>query len=154
MGILTCSWEVWDEDGPCPGQPGWGWPGAHCLAFIHLTLPCSGTEIHQQAEWSTTGKLALWNSRHLLRCPNYLLIPWRCGSEMAAKSATCWGWRWVGWREAAQGMWCSRVLAGLQGRLSAVLRLSSGGYQACTSLPSCASCRLRTAGYQPHPTKA
>lgn len=113
-----------------------------------------GSETQQQAEWSTTGKLALWNSQHLPRCPSYLLIPWRCGSEMAAKSATCWGWRWDGWRAAAQGMWCSQVLAGLQGRLLAVLRLSSGGYQAYTSLPSCASCRLRTAGYQPHLTKA
>lgn len=52
------------------------------------------------------------------------------------------------------GMWCSQVLVGLQGRQSAVLRLSSGVYQACTSLPSCASCRPRTAGCQSHLTQA
>lgn len=120
-----------------------------------MTLGISrGQQGPTASRWSTTGKLALWNSQHLPRCPSYLLILWRCASEMAAKSETCWGWHWVGWRAAAQGMWYSQVLAGLRGRLSAVLRLSSGGYQAYTSLPSCASCRLRTAGYQPHPIQA
>uniref|UniRef100_A0A8C2P1X7 Uncharacterized protein n=1 Tax=Capra hircus TaxID=9925 RepID=A0A8C2P1X7_CAPHI len=68
----------------------------------------------QQAGWSTTGKLALWNSPHLPRCPSCLLIPWRCGSELAARSATSWAWRWSGWRAAALATWYSQALAALQ----------------------------------------
>lgn len=127
------------------------------LPNTHLTLTSSGqqdSQTPQRTGWSTTGKLALWSSQHLPRCPSYLLIPWRCGSKMAAKSATYWSWHWVSWKEAAHAMWSSRVRAGQQGRLSAALRLSSGGYQACTSSPSCASWRLRTAGSQPYLTQA
>lgn len=157
-GIWSCFWEIWDEEwAHVLESRGGGWGVAQgTLPSIPLTLPCSGQQDSDTtaAGWSTTGRLALWNSQHLPRCPSYRLIPWRCGSEMAAKSATCWAWRWGGWRAAVLGMWCSQVLAGLQARLSAVLRLSNGGYQACTSLPSCASCRPRTAGCQPHPTQA
>lgn len=113
-------------------------------------------EIHRGhgAEWNTTGGLAPWSSRRLHQCPSCLLTPWKCESEMGAKSGTFWGWPWVAWRGEAPGTWCSQVPVGLQGKLSAVQRLSNGGFLASTNSPSFDSCKLRTAGSQPHQTQA
>lgn len=150
---LVLCLEVWDEELGC--VRGSGGPGARGCAFTQFFLAAGSALRRQQpAGWSTTAKPAPWSSRRRPRCPSSPRTPWRCGSETAAKSATCWGWCWAVWRAAAQDTWCSQVPAALQGRPSAVLRLSSGGCQACTSSPSCASCRLRTAGYQPHRTQA
>lgn len=106
------------------------------------------------AEWNITGGLALSSCRHPPRYPSYLPTPWKCESEMEAKSEICSDWRWVGWRGEAQGTWCSQAPAGLRERPSAVRRLLNGGFPACTNSPSFASCRLRTAGSQPHQTRA
>lgn len=128
------------------------------VSATHLTLSLSAYPERftkaARAQWNTTGGLALWSSQPPHQCLSYLRTLWKCESEMGAKSETCSGWHWVGWKGEAQGTWCSQALAGLLERLSAVQRLSNGGFQAYTSSPSFTSCKLRTAGSQLHQTQA
>lgn len=128
-----------------------GWPGACCPAFIwHFPGVAREIQLWKQAERNTIRNLALWNSQHLPQCPSYVLISWDAGPRwqqylqpVRAGTGSTGGW---------QSMACSALRS--WPRLSAMLRLSSGGYQVCTSLPSCASCGPRTACCRSHLTLA
>lgn len=71
------------------------------------------------------------------RCPSCLHLLRRMRVRAQRQDPQpLWAWRWSGWRGRQHSPRGILRLWPLQARLSAVLRLSNSGYQACTSLPS------------------